>query len=243
MADADAPKAEPSAEEVEALAEADRLFEANEALKLYDLLIKFKDSKNADLLWRLARASREVGELNETSAARKKELTFDAAGYAKLGAECNPNNGPAHKWIGITLSGVGDYEGNKKKINDAYVIKEEFEKAIKINPDDGGSMHLLGQWCVTIADMPWYIRKVASAIFGTPPESSYEEALEWFTKCENSKVPSFSRNHLWIGMTYNKMGKKEEAKEWLTKCKDYEPQKDEEKRQQEEAIALLKTIK
>ena len=31
------------------------------------------------------------------------------------------------QWIGITLSGVGDYEGNKKKINDAYVIKEEFE--------------------------------------------------------------------------------------------------------------------
>ena len=88
---------EPSAEEVAALAEADKLFEANEALKLYDVLIKFKDSKNADLLWRLARASREVGELNETSAARKKELTFDAAGYAKQAAECNPNNGPAHK--------------------------------------------------------------------------------------------------------------------------------------------------
>ncbi|XP_072013934.1 regulator of microtubule dynamics protein 1-like [Amphiura filiformis] len=223
----------------EVIAESERLFEAAEAQKLYDLLIQHKDSKNDELLWRLARACREVSQLNDTPADRKKELIYEGNEYAKQAVEINPNNGFAHKWIGITLSGIGDYEGNKKKINDAYVIKAEFEKAIELNANDGTSMHLLGQWCYTIAEMPWYIRKVAAAIFAAPPESSYEEALKWFQKCEDSPQASFSRNHLWMGMTYHKLNNKEKAIEWLTKCRDHPPIKDEEVKQQEEAKTLL----
>ena len=34
------------------------------------------------------------------------------------------------QWVGISLSGVGDYEGNKKKIADAYEIKKSFEVSL-----------------------------------------------------------------------------------------------------------------
>lgn len=37
--------------------------------------------------------------------------------------------------------------------------------------------HLLGRWCFAVASISWMERKLASAIFASPPESSYDEAL------------------------------------------------------------------
>ena len=31
--------------------------------------------------------------------------------------------------------------------------------------------------CFLFADMPWYQRKIASALFATPPTSTYEEVM------------------------------------------------------------------
>jgi len=40
--------------------------------------------------------------------------------------------------------------------------------------------------------MPWYQRKVASAVFATPPISSFDEALIYFLKAEEVD-PNFYR--------------------------------------------------
>ena len=46
--------------------------------------------------------------------------------------------------------------------------------------------------CYNIASMPWYQRKVASAVFATPPISSFDEALIYFLKAEEVD-PNFYR--------------------------------------------------
>lgn len=47
--------------------------------------------------------------------------------------------------------------------------------------------------CYSVADMPWYQRKIASTIFGADiPSSTYEEALEYFRVAE-SMQPLFYR--------------------------------------------------
>lgn len=40
--------------------------------------------------------------------------------------------------------------------------------------------------------MPWYQRKIASTVFAAPPISSYEEALEYFIRAEETE-PRFYR--------------------------------------------------
>ena len=49
------------------------------------------------------------------------------------------------QWVGITLSGVGDYEGNKKKIADAYEIKKSFEVSV-----DPAGLDFLGELLITL---------------------------------------------------------------------------------------------
>ncbi|KAK3718981.1 hypothetical protein QZH41_013147, partial [Actinostola sp. cb2023] len=157
-----------------AIIQSDKLFDDNSIDKLYELLMKWHGSKNAEVVWRLARAARNKAELSK-SIEDKKSFTYQAYEYAKKSVELDGQNFACHKWLGITLSNVGDFEGNKVKIQNAYKIKDHFQKAIELNPTDPTCRYLLGVWCFTFADMPWYQQTLAAAIFATPPESSYQE--------------------------------------------------------------------
>ncbi|XP_054451526.1 regulator of microtubule dynamics protein 1 isoform X2 [Pteronotus mesoamericanus] len=130
----------------EVLQQADYLYESGETEKLYQLLTQYKESEDAELLWRLARASRDMAQLSGTSEEERKALVYEALEYAKRALEKNEASFAAHKWYAICISDVGDYEGIKSKIANAYVIKEHFEKAIELNPKDATSIHLMGVW-------------------------------------------------------------------------------------------------
>ncbi|KAI2550542.1 RMDN1 isoform 6 [Pan troglodytes] len=200
----------------EILEQADYLYESGETEKLYQLLTQYKESEDAELLWRLARASRDVAQLSRTSEEEKKLLVYEALEYAKRALEKNESSFASHKWYAICLSDVGDYEGIKAKIANAYIIKEHFEKAIELNPKDATSIHLMGIWCYTFAEMPWYQRRIAKMLFATPPSSTYEKALGYFHRAEQGK-------------TYLKLHNKKLAAFWLMKAKDYPAHTEEDK--------------
>ncbi|AWP20922.1 Hypothetical protein SMAX5B_001670 [Scophthalmus maximus] len=172
----------------EVLEQADYLYSCAETEKLYQLLLQHKDSDDAEFLWRLARASRDLTLLPGMEGKRKKQLTFEAFEYAKRALEKDEKCFAAHKWYAVCLSDVGDYEGIKVKIGNSYIIREHLERAIELNAKDATSLHILGYWCFAFAELPWYQRKVAAALFSSPPVATYEEALEFFLKAEEGKM-------------------------------------------------------
>ncbi|XP_044860437.1 regulator of microtubule dynamics protein 1 isoform X3 [Mauremys mutica] len=111
----------------EIIEQADYLYGSGETKKLYQLLTQHKNSEDAEILWRLARASRDLAQLSSTSAEEKKQLVYEALEYAKKALEKNESSFAVHKWYAICISDVGDYEGIKTKIANAYVIKEHFQ--------------------------------------------------------------------------------------------------------------------
>ncbi|XP_036293243.1 regulator of microtubule dynamics protein 1 isoform X1 [Pipistrellus kuhlii] len=223
----------------EILQQADYLYESGETEKLYQLLTEYKESEDAELLWRLARASRDLAQLGGTSAEEKKALVYEALGYAQRALDKDHASSAAHKWCAICISDVGDYEGIKAKIANAYVIKEHFEKAIELNPKDATSIHLMGIWCYTFAEMPWYQRRIANMLFAAPPSSTYEEALGYFQKAEQVDPNFYSKNLLLLGKTYLKLQNRKLAAFWLLKAKDYPARTEEDKQTQREAAQLL----
>ncbi|XP_040117065.1 regulator of microtubule dynamics protein 1 isoform X3 [Oryx dammah] len=193
----------------EVLAQADYLYESGETEKLYQLLTQYKESEDAELLWRLARASRDVAQLSGTSEEEKKLLVYEALEYAKRALQKNESSFAAHK------------------------------KAIELNPTDATSIHLMGIWCYTFAEMPWYQRRIAKVLFATPPSSTYEEALGYFHRAEQVDPNFYSKNLLLLGKTYLKLHNKKLAAFWLTKAKDYPAHTEEDKQIQTEAAQLL----
>ncbi|KAM4533597.1 regulator of microtubule dynamics protein 1 [Odontesthes bonariensis] len=229
-------------EKEEILEQADYLYSCADTEKLFQLLMQFKDSDDAEFLWRLARASRDLSLLPDMEAERKKQLTFEAFEYAKKALEKDDSCFAAHKWYAVCLSDIGDYEGVKVKIGNSYIIREHLEKAIKLNPKDATSIHILGYWCFAFAELPWYQRKVAAVIFSSPPTSTFEEALEFFLKAEEVEPNFYSKNLLMLGKTYMAMKDQQKAQLWLTKAKEYPAHTVEDKEVHKEAVDLLKKL-
>ncbi|NXS09117.1 RMD1 protein, partial [Neodrepanis coruscans] len=211
----------------EVIEQADYLYGSGETEKLYRLLVQHKNSDDAELLWRLARSSRDLAQLSGTSAEEKRQLTYDSLEYAKKALEKNESNFAAHKWYGICLSDVGDYEGIKTKIGNAIVIKDHFQRAIELNPKDATTIHLIGIWCYSFAEMPWYQRKIASTLFATPPTSTFQEVC--FSYVYAADPNFYSKNLLYLGKTYLKLNNKKMALLWLSKAKEYPAQTEEDK--------------
>ncbi|CAG5895687.1 unnamed protein product [Menidia menidia] len=226
----------------EILEQADYLYSCADTQKLYQLLAQHKDSEDAQFLWRLARASRDLALLPDTEAEQKKRLTFEAFQFAQRALEKDDSCFAAHKWYAVCLSDIGDYEGVKVKIGNSYIIREHLEKAIQLNPKDATSLHILGYWCFAFAELPWYQRKVAAVVFSSPPTSTFQEALEFFLKAEEVDPNFYSKNLLMLGKTYLALKEQQKAQMWLTKARDYPAHTAEDREVHKEAVELLKKL-
>ena len=224
------------------VAEADRLYDANQLKELHEYLLQFSQSEDPELLWRSARAYRDRSVMSDVTEEQKKQLVMDGVEVAKRALEFGAENYACHKWYGVLLSRTGDYLGNKVKISNALTIKSHFEKAVELKPDDATSHYLIGMWCFNCANLGWMERKIASALFGTPPSSTYEEALSHFLKAEEMSPSFYSDNQLQIGLMYLKGGKKAEAKEWFTKLASYDAKTDEDRVKMAAAEKELKAL-
>jgi hypothetical protein len=58
----------------------------------------------------------------ESKEIAKNTIT-KAHEFAKMGLELDPNNWNCHKWVGITLGLLGDFQSTKTKIQNAFVIR------------------------------------------------------------------------------------------------------------------------
>lgn len=228
--------------DMEEINKAEELYGTNNFKEVYEYLLQFKDSENGELLWRLVRATRDRANMAGVTADDKKKMIFEAFEVSKRALQFGEEISSCHKWYGIMLSQTGDYIGTKKKIEDSPTMKKHFEKAIELNPTDATSRHLVGMWCFSFADLAWYERKIAAVVFGSPPESTYEEALGHFEKAESLSPSFYSTNQLMLGVVNLKLGKKEEAKTWFKKLLEFKVIKEEDKENIKKAEVHLKSL-
>ncbi|XP_046437542.1 regulator of microtubule dynamics protein 1-like isoform X2 [Daphnia pulex] len=224
------------------ISEADVLYNEHSYTKLRSLLLPYKAEDNAEILWRLARATYEVAKLS-SSPIEQKELDFEAYGYVEGALLIDPENFAAHKWMFILLDKKASYEGLKERISQSFVVKKHIERACELNPKDATSFHLLGYWCFSVAELPWLQRQIASTLFATPPVSSYEEALQYFLRAEEVEPNFYSTNLLMLGKTYLRLNNKEKAIAYLTRARDYAIASSEDLEAKHEAVKLLNSIR
>ncbi|XP_063991056.1 regulator of microtubule dynamics protein 1-like [Diachasmimorpha longicaudata] len=222
------------------LAKADALFESGEYQKIYDLLIKYRDNKDVEILWRLSRAL--FNHSKSASDVEAKRMVLEGYEIIAEALQIDDNHWAVHKWIAVLSDSKSEYEGIKARITNLVPCKEHMLKAAELNPNDATILHMLGNWCFSVADMPWYQRKIASAIFSTVPSSSYEEALQYFETAEKIDPLFYSHNLLFLGRTYLKLQKKDEAIKYLKMTAEFPAKNDEDHKAKLEATKILGTI-
>lgn len=146
---------------------------------------------------------------------KKEQLIRDGFALVSDAVTMDDGNFAAHKWMAILLDANAELDGIKARVTQLTTVKHHMERALELNPEDPTNWHLLGNFEFGLADMPWYQRKVVSAIFSTPPTGTYEVALEHFLKAEEKKANFYSMNLLLIAKCYQRLKNDEQAKNYL----------------------------
>jgi len=185
----------------------------------FELLEKtYKENPNDfEITWRFARAYFNISEEKPDDKEYKKQMCMKGLEIAQLALKQNEAHWAGHKWVAIMLSAVADLLATKEKIENAFKIKEHALKALEYRPEDATTTHLLGRWCYNVASIGWFERKIAATLFASPPESTYDEALNYFLKAGEIEK-NFARNDLCTADTYVQLGKKDKAKEYYQKA-------------------------
>ncbi|NWS54987.1 RMD2 protein, partial [Chunga burmeisteri] len=163
-------------------------------------LLLEKDDKyenSVDFLWRLARAYGDLFEMT-TDAEEKRKYYVCVFFFSSLR-------------FAIMCGYMSQFESVQNKIRNGYLFKEHLDKAIELKPEDPFLYYLNGRWCYSVAQLSWIEKKVATALFGAPPTSTVEEALQNFLKAEEMH-PGYSKyNYVYLAKCYKDLGQKSNA--------------------------------
>lgn len=225
--------------------EVDELRTVDQHRKAYDACKQAlqSDPNNAELMWRLARGSWDIAEGCAAEGNKKGAETFyrEGSDQAKQAIDIATDCSYAYKWQAINLGKLGSYISTTDKIKNSFTIKEAAKRSLEIKPDDPGTYHLLGEWCLQVASVSWIEKKAAAAIFGTPPESSYEEAAGYFLKAHELD-PTLIDTMKSLGDVYVAMRKKADAERFYKKVLETPATTAPQKRVHAEVVAKLKKL-
>ncbi|NWW00301.1 RMD2 protein, partial [Machaerirhynchus nigripectus] len=209
-------------------------------------LLLEKDDKyenSVDFLWRLARAYGDLFEMT-TDAEEKRKYVTDVKHALVIFS--NRRNLQSNRWehlFAIMCGYMSQFESVQNKIRNGYLFKEHLDKAIELKPQDPFLYYLNGRWCYSVAQLSWIEKKVAAALFGTPPTSTVEEALQNFLKAEEMH-PGYSKcNYVYLAKCYKDLGQKNNALKYCDSALSILSVTNEDKEAQKDLEALLLTLK
>ena len=127
------------------------------------------------------------------------QVALDLADQALAVDETNSS---AHRWKAIISNAYSSSFGLKRQILDLHIMKYHLERALELDPTDATVLTLLGMWHMELLELSWYEKKFATTFLATLPACSYEEALEFFLKAEETSPLSWNRNLYLIAKTY-----------------------------------------
>uniref|UniRef100_A0A8B9VNI0 Regulator of microtubule dynamics protein 2 n=1 Tax=Anas zonorhyncha TaxID=75864 RepID=A0A8B9VNI0_9AVES len=172
----------------------------------YSAVLYFQYENCVDFLWRVARA---YGDMFEMTADTEEKKKYVSDGKYIKNYVCVFFFSPLR--FAIMCGYMSQFESVQNKIRNGYLFKEHLDKAIELKPQDPFLYYLNGRWCYSVAQLSWLEKKVAAALFGTPPTSTVEEALQNFLKVEEMH-PGYSKyNYVYLAKCYKDLGQKNNA--------------------------------
>ncbi|TRY78613.1 hypothetical protein TCAL_09484 [Tigriopus californicus] len=196
---------------------------------------------NSEYLWRLCKAiylkSIAAGLAGDTNL--KKNLIQEAVNYGEAAIAVNEASAEAHKWYAIVVGCRGEFVGIKEKILDGYEFKKHVDRAAQLSPTDHTIQHLLGRFCYEVAELSWWERKTASALFAEPPSASMEEARDHFLEAERLKPQGWKENRQFLAKSLIKIGDLPQAVAWLDKADELPIRNPDDQQAQDDVSQLL----
>jgi tetratricopeptide (TPR) repeat protein len=214
--------------------------QATEALKYY-LPAEKLEPNNARLLAHISREYRHL-MIDATTAQEKLSLGNTAVNYARRAVAINPNDPEAQLAVAISYGKMQPLETNRQKFDAVRIIKDAVDKAIKLDPHNDLSWHVLGRWHEGLAEVNPVMRAMAQVAFGKLPDSTHEEAAACFQRAI-ALNPNRLMHYIELGSVYAQMGRTDDARRSIStglSMPNTEKDDPEVKRQGREVLAKLR---
>ncbi|XP_022901059.1 regulator of microtubule dynamics protein 3-like [Onthophagus taurus] len=169
--------------------------------------------------YRLAKCC-HAAAVHSVQPQTKRENISKGVNACNRALNFEPNNPEVHKLYAILVGLRSDFEPTKQRIADGFLFKQHVDIAIKLNPTDASLHHMLGRFKYEIAGLKWFERKVATALFGEPPNGTYDEALNCFLEAERLTSSDWKENKMYIGKCYIALGDIHRGIDWLQQAID-----------------------
>jgi hypothetical protein len=206
---------------------------------VYALLASLESDygQDARYLWRMARHHFNVSDNTTDEAVIAENLTtgLKLAGEA---VAADSTSADAHGYYGILIGRVGEIEGTKQKILNSYQVRDHTIRAIALDADNAAWPHVMGRWHYALSDLSWLERGIASLVYASPPEASFEEARSYFQVAAD-KAPEEIRHFLWLGKTLLELDKDAAVRTSLEQALALPASSDSDRNLQAEARQLL----
>lgn len=177
------------------------------------------DSSNSEFLWRTSFLYSQLGARQNTET--NKQIWYKKALYlAQKAVTVAPKSANCHYAYALALGRINENASSKTKIDNAKLIKTEAELAIRYDPKLPGPYHILGRWHRIVAGFNAFERTMISAIFGSLPGGTYEDAIKNFEKAIVLE-PQAGIHYYELAVTLNERdnkGDQEKAIQWLNKA-------------------------
>lgn len=145
--------------------------------------------------------------------------------------------------MAIILDAKTALEGTVERVRAAPKVKEHMLRSTELNPNDPLVYHMLGYWCYNMTKLTWLQRNIAKVFLCSPPESSYQEAYDYFMKVEELQPRHYAENIYMLGKCCYEMGMYYRARYYLLLASNLPVLNETNKKQAEEAKAIAEMLK
>ncbi|KAL1494503.1 hypothetical protein ABEB36_010090 [Hypothenemus hampei] len=194
---------------------ADKLFEQQKYMDVYETLNRIKFSNDIEIVWRLARALYNLSQNPEISDEVRMEMIVEAHKILVKASGIGTGKSNYHKWLAVILNTKHGLQSLETKIREYENVKEQLIKACESNPRDFTVQYMLGRWHYEMANLTWLQRRIAKYFYLEPPISTYQEAYKHLIKAEELQPRCFIPNLYVLGSACMKIGQYYRAKYYL----------------------------
>ncbi len=168
------------------------------------------DSTDHVAAWNLARVLIDIG--NREQDKKQRKATYEqAVGFARQAVRHGPDDTWSHHYLAAAVGKLALAVGGKRKIELSKEVREEAQEALRLDPDNDKSHHILGRWNREVSHLSPLLKVAAKIVYGGVPKgASDEKAVRHFQEAIRIN-PEHINHHLELGITWMKMHRYEEA--------------------------------
>ena len=201
------------AADVAALLEQAQAAEARlDSARALELFIQ-ADSAQPDDAFILQKIAKQYSDLvpDQTTREAKKDYALRALAFARRSFDLEPTNAVHALSLTICHGHIAVVSDARTKVEMSRLIKEDAERALRLDPNYAWAHHVLGRWHYEVAGLSGVARFFARMLYGGLPPASFDEGIAHLRRA--TELDSGELNH-WIdlGFAYQAAGRMAEAR-------------------------------